>query len=316
MIFELARNFHNALAAMPAAHSRRRTLLLLDEAIRRDIHFIDRHPITLFQCMWNTCWWYDCPDAAAHPTEPRGSGTTPDASGAGVGARGLYTFLTLWRSAREQAVPPSPWLRSLRPPRPRLGTAQEAVLKGHELDVVTVAYSPDGGRIVTGSRDWTVRIWDADDGATLAVLRGHEYAVQSAAWSPDGRRIASSGAYGDQTLRMWDSDSGRELSSVRGLDSPVQGLCFSPDGRWIAGGCHDSTVRVWDAQSGTQLLVLCGHEERVTSVSIRRDGRRIVSGSDDSTVRVWNTQDGAQLSVLRGHESVAYAGLGPDQATF
>ena len=41
-------------------------LALLDEAIRRDVHFLDRHPTALFQCMWNTCWWYDCPEAAGH----------------------------------------------------------------------------------------------------------------------------------------------------------------------------------------------------------------------------------------------------------
>ena len=62
MIFDLVKDFADVLEAMPQEHPRYRILKLLDEAIRRDVHFIDRHPTTFFQCMWNTCWWYDCPE--------------------------------------------------------------------------------------------------------------------------------------------------------------------------------------------------------------------------------------------------------------
>ena len=66
MIFELARDFAGALEVLPQDHPRHRILRLLEEAIRRDIHFIDHHPTTLFQCMWNTCWSCDCPQAGRH----------------------------------------------------------------------------------------------------------------------------------------------------------------------------------------------------------------------------------------------------------
>jgi hypothetical protein len=69
MIFDLAKDFSAATTAMPADHPKQRMLSLLEEAIRRDIHFIARHPTTLFQCMWNTCWWYDCPQMAKNPLE-------------------------------------------------------------------------------------------------------------------------------------------------------------------------------------------------------------------------------------------------------
>ena len=70
MIFSLSNDFHDAVAAMPREHPRHRMLELLGEAIRRDVHFIARHPTTLFQCMWNTCWWYDCDEAVKHYVEP------------------------------------------------------------------------------------------------------------------------------------------------------------------------------------------------------------------------------------------------------
>jgi len=72
MIFKLAEDFADALAAMPADHPKPRMLELLQEAVRRDIHFVARHPTTLFQCMWNLCWWYDRPETASHYVEPEG----------------------------------------------------------------------------------------------------------------------------------------------------------------------------------------------------------------------------------------------------
>src|SRR3954467_9993709 len=79
MIFELVHDFADVLEAMPESHPRRRILALLDEALRRDVHFIDRHPTTLFQCLWNTCWWYDTPEAAEHydPQSVSPQGTLP-----------------------------------------------------------------------------------------------------------------------------------------------------------------------------------------------------------------------------------------------
>src|SRR5207248_9880677 len=129
MIFELVNEFADMLDAMPSEHPRRRVLALLDEAIRRDIHFVVRHPTTLFQCLWNTCWWYDCPQAAAHyvlPAERRASGPLPwEAAG-----QPLSTLLEQWRGNKERSEPGFPWLRSLRPPALHLGTAQKAVLRG------------------------------------------------------------------------------------------------------------------------------------------------------------------------------------------
>ena len=66
MLFELVRGYTEACDAMPTEHPRRRFLMLLDEAIRRDVYFMDRHSTEVFQCLWNSCWWYDCPKAAGH----------------------------------------------------------------------------------------------------------------------------------------------------------------------------------------------------------------------------------------------------------
>lgn len=99
MIFELEKDFADALAVLPADHPKRRMLGLLREAVRRDIHFVARHPATIFQCMWNTCWWYDCPGAVKHDEESQGGG--PAGRGASLRPRPRGRIQRL-RRAREQ----------------------------------------------------------------------------------------------------------------------------------------------------------------------------------------------------------------------
>src|SRR5205823_3877569 len=65
-VFDLAADFAGAVQLVPEDRSSQRLLRLLEEALRRDIHFVARYPTTFFQCLWNSCWWYDCPEAAAH----------------------------------------------------------------------------------------------------------------------------------------------------------------------------------------------------------------------------------------------------------
>jgi WD40 repeat protein len=301
LVFDLPLEFDLARRVVPPEHPRFRLLPLVAEAIRRDIHFIARHPTTLFQCLWNTCWWYDCPEAAKHYESADGPWNRPGEK--------LCDLLQAWRMEKEKATPGFPWVRSLRPPAVHLGTAQLAVLRGHEYGVTSVSYSPEGGRIVSGSRNGTARVWDAESGACLAVFRGHEDMVHSVAYSPDGRRIAS-GSY--RTVRVWDAESGTCLAVLCGHDSWVDSVSYSPDGRRIASGSADKTVRVWDAESGRLLAALRGHEDTVHSVAYSPDGRRIASGSWDRTVRVWDAESGASLAVLHGLERVQSVAYSPD----
>ena len=101
-------------------------------------------------------------------------------------------------------------------------------LKGHTANVTCGAYSPDGGRVVTGSKDRTARVWDAATGRELAVLRGHEDALATVAFGPDGRRIVSTGA--DRTARLWGAESGHELATYRWKDYSFREAAFTPDG--------------------------------------------------------------------------------------
>ena len=311
-VFDLPLDFDAARRIDVDDPARRLNLNLLDEALRRDIHFIARHPGLLFQCLWNTGWWYDCPDAAFYYDPPPGGWPPEGPPWDRPASERLSVLLEARRTARQQSRPDTVWLRSLRSPDIPLGGAQRAVLRGHVHWVTSVAFDAAGRRIVSGSRDQTVRVWDADSGREIACLRGHEGVVTSVAFDAVGRRIVSGSR--DQTVRVWDADSGREIACLRGHENQVTSVAFDTAGRRIVSGSEDETTRVWDADSGREIACLRGHEWTVTSVAFDAAGRRIVSGSLDQTVRIWDADSGREIACLRGHEhwvtSVAFDAAG------
>lgn len=223
-----------------------------------------------------------------------------------------------------------------------LGNLRErVVLSGHTDLIWRAAFSSNGQRVVTVSKDNTVRIWDAATGKELRrLLRLDRDSDNSdAVFSPDGSRLATTSSDDKNAVRIWDTNKGtviarltgkkiafnssgsravtvsqnniarvwdvassKEIAVVQHQESfAFDGPAISGDGLRVATLSDTKTVRVWDLETRTEIGRLKGHTESVTSAVFSPDGTRVATTSEDNTVRTWNAKGGKQIARLVGH---------------
>ena len=182
----------------------------------------------------------------------------------------------------------------------RTTTAQlKATLEGHTDLVWSVAFSPNGQTLASGSQDRTIRLWNLNNGNLKRTLTGHRDAVNSIAFSPDGRTLAS-GSW-DGTIRLWNPNNGNLKRTLTGHTDGISSVAFSPDGQTLASASGDRTIRLWNPNNGNLKRTLTGHTDGISSVAFSPDGQALASGSPDQTIRLWNPNNGKHIKTLTGH---------------
>ena len=180
-------------------------------------------------------------------------------------------------------------------------------LKGHSDKVMSVAFSPDGQTLASGSNDKTIKIWNLASNEPR-TFTGYEVSdnsggVNSVAFSPNGKQIAS--GCDDKTIKLWDVQTGKEICTFTGHENKVYSIAFSPDGKTLASGSKDKTIKLWSIERYKGIYTIPGHADEVLCVAFSPDGKILASSGalNDKTIKIWYLSENKFLT-LKGHSGL------------
>ncbi|MFN8360189.1 MAG: T9SS type A sorting domain-containing protein [Candidatus Kapaibacterium sp.] len=188
------------------------------------------------------------------------------------------------------------------------GTVQ-FTLSGHTGRVKTVAWSPDGTKIVTTSTDQTAKIWSAATGALLYTIQGIDY-VSNFCWSYDGTKLA--GTIKDSSVTIWSAINGNVLFTLDQYPSYIQRVSWSPDGSKIAISYGDSATVIWSGSSAIKLLTLDKLSGYINVLRWSPDGTKIAVAGSRARVNFWSSITGEWLYFVDHTGSVNDVDWSPD----
>jgi WD40 repeat protein/serine/threonine protein kinase len=172
-------------------------------------------------------------------------------------------------------------------------------LTGHQGSVNTVAVTSEG-RVVSGSGDCTLKVWDLNNGEVV-TLRGHSKAVWPVALTRDGRAISGSD---DHHIVVWNLATGLAICSSDDQGCWVNAVAVSPNGRCVISGDDNGTIKVWDLEPERLLLrqsLPGAHMGWIIALTITPDGKWFLSGSQDEKLKVWDLDTLQVRHTLEGH---------------
>jgi WD40 repeat protein len=190
-----------------------------------------------------------------------------------------------------------------------------STLNGHTGAINSLAFSPDGQKLVSGSDDRTVNLWGLATKNRLYSFFGASDSILAVSFSPNGNDIAGSSA--DRIITSWKVAEKQLLRSFLDLksgtshDNLINSIAYSPNGQTLASGSADRTIRLWYSGTGKIEKVLTGHTDTVFTLAYSPDGRTLASGSADCTIRLWQTDRALKDLILTGHSgwvnTIAYS---------
>jgi uncharacterized delta-60 repeat protein len=206
------------------------------------------------------------------------------------------------------------------------GTGEEIVRMTHDGAVNSVAFSPDGKYVVSGSNDKTARVWEINTGKEIARMT-YEGAVNSVAFSPDGKYVLSGGCSqinhntGDCTqgsAHVWGTATGIEIARMTQY-AAVTSIAFSGDGRYVASASYSNIAFIWEALTGKEIARMV-HDSYVFSIAFSPDSKYVVSGGCDiltqsctqGSARVWAAATGKEIARMTYDGAVKSVAFSPD----
>lgn len=189
-------------------------------------------------------------------------------------------------------------------------------LQGHTQSVRSLAITPDGEILISGSDDNTIKLWQLATGEELCTLRGHSKAVSAIAISADGEILASGSE--DKTIKLWELSTGMQIGTLTlgnwfSRDSGcVYAIAISPEEEILASLDNSGAVKLWNLKTGQEIRRLKGDTSWINAIAISPTGKTLVAANGDS-IKLWNLKTGRQFPILKGHQSwVRAVSFSPD----
>ncbi|MBD2186628.1 WD40 domain-containing protein [Pseudanabaena mucicola] len=174
------------------------------------------------------------------------------------------------------------------------------ILRGHCDRILSVAFSPNGQILASGSADRTVKLWNPHTGKLIKTLQGHRSWVWGIAISPDSKFLAS-GSY-DHTVKLWNLESGECLQTLQGHPSSVLSVRFNHDGKTLFSSGYDKLVKYWHLETGECLHTWeADSSNRVWAMEISPNSQYLATGGDDHSIKLWDIATGECLRLFSGH---------------
>ncbi|MBN2255097.1 MAG: caspase family protein [Deltaproteobacteria bacterium] len=170
------------------------------------------------------------------------------------------------------------------------------IFSGHTGKITSLAFSPDGRYVYSGSMDKTIRQWDVATGKELRRIAGFdEGGVYAIKVTPDGRELLAGSWSGE--LRMWDIESAETVQSFKGYADSVITVSVSPDGKRVLSGSSGKSFHLWDIEAGRELQALTLPSGTASFVSFGRDGKHAFSANDES-IKMWDLESGKEVRTI------------------
>jgi WD40 repeat protein len=180
------------------------------------------------------------------------------------------------------------------------------ILKGHKENITSLALSSDGKKLVSGSGDDSLLVWNLDTGKpVLKIEMDNEYDVTSVLFHPDGKSVFAGD--GEGLITQWDISTGESLRTFDGHKRAITDMILSSDGNTLISASQEQHLRFWNVKTGKEMFALNDHRDEIINLALSADGQKFLSVGEDKQIRIWESQKGTCLYSLKFPHRVNHA---------